>query len=102
MNAVEHPQILFRSLATRGGNEVPAAIDDCIAACKAAGDDLVVVETPGIGQGDAGIVDHVDLPIYVMTPEVVAASQHAQIKDRTSDGEGREEKVSRAFCGRLY
>src|SRR3546814_13906575 len=61
------------------GNGVPAARDDCIAACKAAGYDLVVVETPGIGQGEAGIVDHVDLPIYVMTPEFGAASQLEKI-----------------------
>ncbi len=79
MNAVERPQVLFRSLATRGSSEVPAAIDDCVAACKAAGFDLVVVETPGIGQGDAGIVDHVDLPVYVMTPEFGAATQLEKI-----------------------
>src|SRR5699024_2188042 len=39
----------------------------------------VIVETPGIGQGDAGIVDHVDVPIYVMTPEFGAASQLEKI-----------------------
>ena len=41
--------------------------------------DLVVVETPGIGQGDAGIVPYVDLPIYVMTPEFGAQSQLEKI-----------------------
>jgi isobutyryl-CoA mutase len=79
MNAVEPPQILFRSLATRGSSQVPEAIDDIVTACKAAGYDLVVIETPGIGQGDAGIVDHVDLPIYVMTPEFGAATQLEKI-----------------------
>ena len=39
----------------------------------------MIVETPGIGQGDAGIVDHVDVPIYVMTPEFGAASQLEKI-----------------------
>ncbi|MEU8247458.1 methylmalonyl-CoA mutase family protein [Nonomuraea sp. NPDC048916] len=74
------PQTYFRSLATRGApNEVPACLDDVIAACRAAGHDLVVVETPGIGQGDAGIVSHVDVPIYVMTPEFGAASQLEKI-----------------------
>ncbi|GGO68929.1 fused isobutyryl-CoA mutase/GTPase IcmF [Nonomuraea cavernae] len=74
------PQTYFRSLATRGApNEVPACLDDVIAACRAAGHDLVVVETPGIGQGDAGIVPHVDVPIYVMTPEFGAASQLEKI-----------------------
>ncbi|MEV0630427.1 fused isobutyryl-CoA mutase/GTPase IcmF [Nonomuraea wenchangensis] len=74
------PQVYFRSLATRGApNEVPACLDDVIAACRAAGYDLVIVETPGIGQGDAGIVPHVDVPIYVMTPEFGAASQLEKI-----------------------
>ncbi|MFI6320035.1 fused isobutyryl-CoA mutase/GTPase IcmF [Nonomuraea sp. NPDC050556] len=73
-------QTYFRSLATRGApNEVPNGLDDVIAACRAAGYDLVIVETPGIGQGDAGIVDHVDVPIYVMTPEFGAASQLEKI-----------------------
>ena len=79
MNAIEPPQVLFRSLATRGASEVPEALDDIIVACRAAGYDLVIVETPGIGQGDAGIVEHVDLPIYVMTPEFGAASQLEKI-----------------------
>ncbi|MFB4294282.1 fused isobutyryl-CoA mutase/GTPase IcmF [Nonomuraea sp. ATR24] len=79
MNSLS-PQTYFRSLATRGAaNEVPACLDDVIAACRAAGYDLVVVETPGIGQGDAGIVPHVDVPIYVMTPEFGAASQLEKI-----------------------
>ncbi|MFG2073724.1 fused isobutyryl-CoA mutase/GTPase IcmF [Nonomuraea maritima] len=74
------PQTYFRSLATRGASsEVPACLDDVIAACWAAGHDLVIVETPGIGQGDAGIVPHVDVPIYVMTPEFGAASQLEKI-----------------------
>ena len=59
--------------------ELPDAVDDIIAACKAAGYDLVIVETPGIGQGDAGIVRHVDVPVYVMTPEFGAASQLEKI-----------------------
>jgi isobutyryl-CoA mutase len=79
MNAIEPPQVMFRSLATRGAGEVPEALDDIVVACQAAGYDLVVVETPGIGQGDAGIVDHVDLPVYVMTPEFGAATQLEKI-----------------------
>ncbi|NJP89532.1 methylmalonyl-CoA mutase [Nonomuraea sp. FMUSA5-5] len=79
MNSLS-PQTYFRSLATRGApNEVPACLDDVITACRAAGHDLVIVETPGIGQGDAGIVPHVDVPIYVMTPEFGAASQLEKI-----------------------
>ncbi|AEH11060.1 MULTISPECIES: fused isobutyryl-CoA mutase/GTPase IcmF [Protofrankia] len=72
--------IFFRSLATRGaGSELPERIGDVIAACQAAGYDLVVVETPGIGQGDTGIVDLVDVSLYVMTPEYGAASQLEKI-----------------------
>ncbi|MGH9261654.1 MAG: cobalamin-dependent protein, partial [Acidimicrobiales bacterium] len=80
MNAVDHPNVFVRSLATRGaGTEVPEHIDDVIAACRAAGHDIVVVETPGIGQGDAGIVELVDVSLYVMTPEFGAASQLEKI-----------------------
>src|SRR5207248_4800362 len=57
----------------------PPSVPEAIAACKAAGYDLVIIETPGIGQGDAAIVPHVDVPIYVMTPEFGAASQLEKI-----------------------
>jgi len=50
-----------------------------IAAAKCAGFDVVIVETSGIGQGDAAIVPHVDVPMYVMTPEFGAASQLEKI-----------------------
>ncbi len=80
MNAIDGDNIYYRSFATRRGTgEVPKNIDDLIAACRAAGFDLVIVETPGIGQGDAGIVEHVDIPVYVMTPEFGAASQLEKI-----------------------
>ncbi len=73
------PGITFRSLATRGDGVVPEALDDIVAAAKVAGADLVIVETPGIGQGDAAIVDHADVALYVMTPEFGAASQLEKI-----------------------
>ncbi|MEI6557515.1 MAG: fused isobutyryl-CoA mutase/GTPase IcmF [Rhodospirillaceae bacterium] len=80
MNAIGVANVYMRSLATRqAGNEVPPAIADIVAACKAAGFDLIIVETPGIGQGDAGIVPYVDVPLYVMTPEFGAASQLEKI-----------------------
>ena len=80
MNAIDSSSVYFRSLATRSSTEeVPAALDIAIASCKAAGFDLIIVETPGIGQGDAGIVSHVDVPMYVMTPEFGAASQLEKI-----------------------
>ncbi|MBI2712884.1 MAG: cobalamin B12-binding domain-containing protein [Rhizobiales bacterium] len=80
MNAIAAPNIYFRSLTTRtAANEVPEALLDIIAACKAAGFELVIVETPGIGQGDAGIVPVSDVSVYVMTPEFGAASQLEKI-----------------------
>jgi methylmalonyl-CoA mutase len=70
----------MRSLATRAtGSEISAALGDAIAACRAAGFELVMVETAGIGQGDAAIVPHVDASLYVMTPEFGAASQLEKI-----------------------
>ncbi|MCM6777838.1 methylmalonyl-CoA mutase family protein [Nocardia sp. CDC159] len=79
MNSLDADHIYFRSLATRGAHELPTNIDAMILACKAAGYDLVILETPGIGQGDAAIVDHVDVSMYVMTPEFGAASQLEKI-----------------------
>jgi methylmalonyl-CoA mutase len=73
-------RVFMRSLATRDfGSEISAALPDVIAACKVAGFDLIVVETSGIGQGDAAIVPLVDVPLYVMTPEFGAASQLEKI-----------------------
>src|SRR5690348_402598 len=80
MNALKGDQVYFRSLATRGNDGViPENLGDVISVLKAAGFDLVVVETPGIGQGDAGIVPFVDRSLYVMTPEFGAASQLEKI-----------------------
>ncbi len=80
MNAIEGERIYMRSLATKGGGvEIAPCLPEVIAACKFAGYDLVVVETSGIGQGDAAIVPHVDVSLYVMTPEYGAASQLEKI-----------------------
>ena len=80
MNAIHGGRTFMRSLATRDtGSELSAAIGDAIAACKAAGYQLVIVETAGIGQGDAAVVPHSDVRLYVMTPEFGAASQLEKI-----------------------
>ncbi|MCG8426982.1 MAG: methylmalonyl-CoA mutase family protein [Chromatiales bacterium] len=80
MNAIEHPNVYFRSIATRDASgEVPDYVADVVAACKVSGFDFIVVETPGIGQGDAGIVPLVDSSLYVMTPEFGAQSQLEKI-----------------------
>jgi methylmalonyl-CoA mutase len=84
MNAISPwqngPRVFMRSLATRDfGSEISQALPDVVTAAKAAGFDLIIVETSGIGQGDAAIVPLVDVPLYVMTPEFGAASQLEKI-----------------------
>jgi methylmalonyl-CoA mutase len=80
MNSLGGSEVFFRSLATRtSGTPVPEHLDDVVAACKAAGFDLIVIETPGIGQGDATITSYCDVSLYVMTPEYGAASQLEKI-----------------------
>ena len=80
MNALDGDHLFFRSLATRGAHELPKNIEAIIGACQAAGYDLVILETPGIGQGDAGIVPLADVSLYVMTPEFGAPSQLEKIE----------------------
>jgi len=81
MNSLTGSTVFFRSMATRSsGTAVPEGLGDAIAACKAAGFDLVVVETPGIGQGDATIRAFCDVALYVMTAEYGAASQLEKIE----------------------
>src|SRR3979490_1638004 len=80
MNAIAGGRVFMRSLATRGAeSEISKSLPDVIAACKVAGFDLVLVETSGIGQGDAAIVPLADASLYVMTPEYGAASQLEKI-----------------------
>lgn len=80
MNSIYQENIYMRSIATRGSSgEVPESLSDIIAAVKCFDFDLIVIETPGIGQGDAGIVPFVDASMYVMTPEFGAQSQLEKI-----------------------
>ncbi|MDJ0815833.1 MAG: methylmalonyl-CoA mutase family protein [Desulfobacterales bacterium] len=80
MNAIGNPRVYLRSLATRQSqSEIPEVLKDAISAVKAAGFDLIIAETAGIGQGDSRIVDLVDVAIYVMTSEFGAASQLEKI-----------------------
>ncbi len=79
MNSLDGDRTYFRSLATRGAHELPDYLGNVITVLKAAGFDLVVIETPGIGQGDAAVVPYVDTSLYVMTPEFGAASQLEKI-----------------------
>ena len=80
MNAIGSPRVYLRSLATRKSQtEIPAILGEAIEAVQAAGYDLIIAETAGIGQGDSRIIDMVDLSIYVMTSEFGAASQLEKI-----------------------
>lgn len=80
MNAIHHPNVYMRSLATRQSKtELSAAILDALRVVQAAGYDLIIVETSGIGQGDAEIVEICDLSMYVMTSEFGAPTQLEKI-----------------------
>lgn len=80
MNAIFNPRVFMRSLATRGSStELSLAIKDAISVVKAAGFDLIIIETSGIGQGDAEISEISDIAMYVMTSEFGAPSQLEKI-----------------------
>jgi methylmalonyl-CoA mutase len=80
MNAVHSDRVYMRSMATRGsGNELSKAINPVIEAVKAAGFDMVLVETSGIGQGAHQIIEVAEVILYVMTSEFGAPSQLEKI-----------------------
>ncbi len=80
MNAVAGPRVYMRSLATRESDgALSIHVREAIDICKAAGYDLIILESAGVGQNDVSILDYVDLSLYVMTPEYGAASQLEKI-----------------------
>jgi methylmalonyl-CoA mutase len=80
MNSLAAPNVFMRSLATRRQHLATSAVlADVLALYRAAGFDLIVVETAGIGQSDTEIVDVADISLYVMTAEYGAASQLEKI-----------------------
>ena len=80
MNSVHQPRVFMRSLATRQAHlALSPHVSAAVNIVKAAGFDLVILETSGIGQSDTQIVDHSDLSVYVMTPEYGAPSQLEKI-----------------------
>ncbi|MGB8932046.1 MAG: cobalamin-dependent protein, partial [Anaeromyxobacteraceae bacterium] len=80
MNAIQSDRVFMRSLATRQSNAaISAHLRDAVDVVRAAGFDLVIVETSGIGQGDTEIVEHADVSLYVMTPDYGAATQLEKI-----------------------
>jgi isobutyryl-CoA mutase len=80
MNSISHPRAYMRSLATRDDNTaLSAAMQEAIDICKAADFDFIILESAGVGQSDASILDYCDVSMYVMTPEYGAASQLEKI-----------------------
>ena len=80
MNSIRDGRVYMRSLATRQANlALSVHVRDAIDVLKAAGFDLIILETSGIGQSDTEIVDHSDASLYVMTPEFGAATQLEKI-----------------------
>ncbi|MFY1829981.1 cobalamin-dependent protein, partial [Myxococcus fulvus] len=80
MNAIDNSRVYMRSMATRQSNlALSKHVGDSIEVCKAAGFDLIVVETSGIGQSDTEITEHSDVALYVMTAEYGAATQLEKI-----------------------
>ncbi|OYZ01958.1 MAG: methylmalonyl-CoA mutase [Sphingobacteriia bacterium 28-36-52] len=80
MNAIAHNRAYMRSLATRDDNTALSAhVQEAINICKVAGFDMIILESAGVGQSDASILDFCDVSLYVMTPEYGAASQLEKI-----------------------
>jgi len=80
MNAISHPRAYMRSLATRDENKaLSSAVQQALEVCLQAGYDFIILESAGVGQSDASILDYCDISMYVMTPEYGAASQLEKI-----------------------
>jgi methylmalonyl-CoA mutase len=80
MNSINNPRVYMRSLATRQSNlALSAHVNEAVQVLKAAGFDLIILETSGIGQSDTEILDYSDIALYVMTPEYGAPTQLEKI-----------------------
>jgi methylmalonyl-CoA mutase len=80
MNSISSPRAYMRSLATRDSEvALSAHVQDALDICKAAGFDFIILESAGVGQSDASILEYCDVSMYVMTPEYGAASQLEKI-----------------------
>lgn len=80
MNSISHPRAYMRSLATRDDNTaLSGAVKEALDVCRSASFDFIILESAGVGQSDASILDYCDVSLYVMTPEYGAASQLEKI-----------------------
>ena len=80
MNAISSPRAYMRSLATRESDKALSQyVQEAIDICRQAGYDFIILESAGVGQSDASILDYCDMSMYVMTPEYGAPSQLEKI-----------------------
>ena len=80
MNSIHSPRAYMRSLATRESDKALSEyVQEAIDICKEAKYDFIILESAGVGQSDASILDYCDVSMYVMTPEYGAASQLEKI-----------------------
>lgn len=80
MNSIHHPRAYMRSLATRESDRALSEhVQEAIDICKEAAFDFIILESAGVGQSDASILEFCDVSLYVMTPEYGAASQLEKI-----------------------
>jgi methylmalonyl-CoA mutase len=80
MNSISSPRAYMRSLATRESDRALSEhVQEAIDICRAAGFDFIILESAGVGQSDASIIDYCDISLYVMTPDYGAPSQLEKI-----------------------
>ena len=80
MNSISSPRAYMRSLATRESDKALSEyVQEAIDICKSAQFDFIILESAGVGQSDASILEYCNVSMYVMTPEYGAASQLEKI-----------------------
>jgi isobutyryl-CoA mutase len=80
MNSIHNGRAYMRSLATRESDKALSKhVQEAIDIVRAAAYDFIILESAGVGQSDASILDFCDVSMYVMTPEYGAASQLEKI-----------------------
>jgi methylmalonyl-CoA mutase len=80
MNSISNARAYMRSLATRESDKALSEhVQEAIDICRAANFDFIILESAGVGQSDASILDYCNVSMYVMTPEYGAASQLEKI-----------------------
>jgi len=81
MNSIHNGRAYMRSLATRESDKALSKyVQEALDICKAAGFDLIILESAGVGQSDASILDYFDLSMYVMNPEIGSPFQPGKFK----------------------